>query len=204
MGEYARYNGHSVKIGTCENMYYLRADQRHAVVPEANSVDPVQDKGSIRFRFPWPDEDNIRPGDFSDYDRAVTIPDLAHPDDVEHGDVVFRSSYPTDAFTLSVPCPLSREGKNWADKAGVAPRDVKGLGAVQLVQQKYVRGSWVVVMRCAACGTRYRLETLEDVAPVLAAIDALLSRRTSEDCAKEREFWRVVRERIVAGYVVTP
>ncbi|MBA3354975.1 MAG: hypothetical protein H0U18_03355 [Pyrinomonadaceae bacterium] len=27
MGEYATFKGLSVKIGTCENMYYLRADQ---------------------------------------------------------------------------------------------------------------------------------------------------------------------------------
>ena len=31
MGEYASYLGERIKIGTCENMYYLRADQRHLV-----------------------------------------------------------------------------------------------------------------------------------------------------------------------------
>lgn len=27
MGEFAKYNGNEIKIGICENMYYLRADQ---------------------------------------------------------------------------------------------------------------------------------------------------------------------------------
>lgn len=29
MGEYATYKGQEIKIGTCEDCYYLRADQRH-------------------------------------------------------------------------------------------------------------------------------------------------------------------------------
>ena len=31
MGEYANYMGERVKIGTCEDMLYLRWDQRHLV-----------------------------------------------------------------------------------------------------------------------------------------------------------------------------
>ena len=31
MGEYARFRGAEIKIGTCESMYYLRADQRHLI-----------------------------------------------------------------------------------------------------------------------------------------------------------------------------
>ncbi len=31
MGEYAIYRGERIKIGTCEDMYYLRPDQVHLV-----------------------------------------------------------------------------------------------------------------------------------------------------------------------------
>lgn len=55
MGEYAMYGGHQIKIGTCEDMYYLRADQAQRVRPERGSVDPFRQAPEIRFRFPWPE-----------------------------------------------------------------------------------------------------------------------------------------------------
>lgn len=54
MGEFAKFNGTEIKIGTCENMYYLRADQAPLVLPVPNSLDPVAQAASIRFRFPFP------------------------------------------------------------------------------------------------------------------------------------------------------
>jgi hypothetical protein len=55
MGEYATYNGENIKLGTCESMYYLRADQRHL-------ISGYRFDGGDRFRFPFPDEDDIEPG----------------------------------------------------------------------------------------------------------------------------------------------
>lgn len=54
MGEYATFRGQSVKIGTCEDMYYLRADQAHLVKPTRGSCDPraADVQRAIRFRFP--------------------------------------------------------------------------------------------------------------------------------------------------------
>jgi hypothetical protein len=58
MGEYARYNGSDIKIGTCEDMYYLRADQAHLVTaPVDGMLDPIKYAAQIRFRFPFPEED---------------------------------------------------------------------------------------------------------------------------------------------------
>jgi hypothetical protein len=68
MGEYGTYLGNNIKIGTCEDMYYLRADQRHLVKAAA-----LHDLTDIRFRFPFPDEDHRQPGDFDDYDRGLTV-----------------------------------------------------------------------------------------------------------------------------------
>ena len=75
MGEYAKYNGESIKIGTCEDMYYLRADQAFQVEPEDNSVNPrdPKDARELRFRFPFPDEDGIEPGGFEPVERGVGI-----------------------------------------------------------------------------------------------------------------------------------
>lgn len=53
-------DGQSVKIGTCESMYYCRWDQR-------NEVDYPDMTTGLHWRLPLPDEDGIKPGDFEDY-----------------------------------------------------------------------------------------------------------------------------------------
>lgn len=67
MGEFAEYQGDRIKIGTCEDMYYLRADQRHL-------ISGYQFAEIDRFRFPFPDEDDVEPGCFGDHDRGIEIP----------------------------------------------------------------------------------------------------------------------------------
>lgn len=64
MGEYAIYKGERVKIGTCNEMYYLRWEQRHDVKPLSGNVDPVKEIQSIWFRAPRHSEDGIAPGMF--------------------------------------------------------------------------------------------------------------------------------------------
>lgn len=77
MGEYATTaSGETVKIGTCENLYYLRWDQHQQVIPEAGqwSEDLYR---AYRFRFPFPDEDRIpvdRMQEIEDFDRMVGVP----------------------------------------------------------------------------------------------------------------------------------
>ena len=75
MGEYAKRksDGARVKIGTCEDMYYLRYEQRHLVAHESGNVDPARDPNGLRFRLPFPDEDHIQPGDFEPYDRSQRL-----------------------------------------------------------------------------------------------------------------------------------
>lgn len=75
MGEYANYQGEQVKIGTCEDMYYLRADQRHLVQAVSSSLDVNgPERFAVRFRFPFPDEDGTEPGAFEHYKRGVRVP----------------------------------------------------------------------------------------------------------------------------------
>ena len=59
MGEYAKRksDGLEVKIGTCENMYYLRYDRR-------NEVDYDFGNYKWNWRIPTPDEDDVRDGEF--------------------------------------------------------------------------------------------------------------------------------------------
>ena len=64
MGEYVKINGTETKIGTCESLYYTTAKQFKTALPEMTcegSMNPSEylTSGEFRFRFPFPDEDNI-------------------------------------------------------------------------------------------------------------------------------------------------
>jgi hypothetical protein len=164
MGEYAKYKGESIKIGTCENMYYLRADQRAKIT----GYDFASCLGEIRFRFPFPDEDNIEPGAFEDYDRGFRIPGgWTIPADFDHdGTVQFTSPI---GYVLSIRCPESVDGPR-----GLGAIDVDGVnvhrngfrGGYVVRQQKYVDGEWWTVVACKSCGCAWRLprETAATVA----------------------------------------
>jgi len=75
MGEYAirKSGGQEVKIGTCEQMYYLRFEDREKVEHLSGNVDPVKDCGELRFRLPFPDEDDIAIGEYKNYSRGLCL-----------------------------------------------------------------------------------------------------------------------------------
>lgn len=187
MGEYAKYNGKEIKIGTCEDMYYLRYDQRNLVRPLPGNLDPrdknIQD--IIRFRFPWPDEDNSEPGgqgaDFDPF-RSFPIHDVAAPEDVDHTTVQFKAS---NGYLVSLPCP---EG----------PKKIDGLtihkngygGAVHLVQNRVKNGKLVPVFKCGGCGCMWRVEDEDDLAPYLAALESRIGKQGPNS------FWRAILERM--------
>ena len=102
MGEYAIYNGQRVKIGTREDMLYLRWDQAHKVTPVSDSLNPTDPKilDVIRFRFPWPDEDNIAPGEFHDSDRGLRLDGFTVPAEVKHGSTQFKANYPANGYLV--------------------------------------------------------------------------------------------------------
>ena len=185
MGEYANYNGGQVKIGTCEDMYYLRADQRFDVQKLDNSLDPANPQlhGVLRFRFPFPDEDFTPPGHYADAFRSLPVPGMEAPEGVEHHMVQFQARA---GYLTSMPCP---ESGNLPE--GVKVHRNSFPGAVRIVQQKIVGDHLALVCECA-CGAKWRLETLEEAQPI---IDAL--RNQSKDDARR---FHEVADRIEAGY----
>jgi len=68
MGEYAKLKttGEEFKIGTCENMYYLRLEDRYKIIYESSFT-------GCRFRLPFPDEDNNEIGNYNDYERGIDL-----------------------------------------------------------------------------------------------------------------------------------
>lgn len=192
MGEYAKYQGQEVKIGTCEDMYYLRAEQRHTVEPLPNSVNPgSSDALALRFRFPWPDEDGTKPGAFENYGRAVAITGATMPASVEHYSVQFQAHA---GYLLSLPCP---EGTPDAriHRNGFA-------GAVQLTQQKLLAdGRLVPVCRCGGCGAAWRMEDQADIEALAVAFRAEGDKREARGDG-DPIWWHTVADRILLGALI--
>lgn len=189
MGEYAKYMGQEIKIGTCEDMYYLRYDQRHSVSAITGSVDPRGPQAlGIRFRFPWPDEDHIHPGSFDAYNRALTIYGLDMPEGVDHYRVQFRADA---GYLVSIPCP---EGKDHSHGLKIARNGFAG--AVRLVQQKLLANGRVVpVLQCGGCGAAWRVEEPEEIIQIADA-----ARKMGEkQCSFGAPFWAKVADRILAS-----
>ncbi|TYR37398.1 hypothetical protein FXV77_05165 [Sphingobacterium phlebotomi] len=83
MGEYIKYRGREVKIGTLDNMYYT-SYQKFVVAMEAgllrtgtgSSLPSVymEIEQGFRFRFPFPDEDKLDFGKIIEpHDRGIPI-----------------------------------------------------------------------------------------------------------------------------------
>jgi len=181
MGEHTQYQGDTIKIGTCENMYYLRADQRH-LVPEYDFALDVE-----RFRFPFPDEDDIEPGAFEDHGRGVKIPGYALPETLsgdEHGIVQFIASA---GYNVCLPCP---EGPNQIEGLKVHRN---GWNGAPVVRQQALRGGlWVTLVSCGACGCLHRLDTITDAEPV---IEAFLTEAARTEWRRSSDDWDAVNDR---------
>lgn len=207
MGEYAEYNGQQVKIGTCEDMLYLRADQAHEVTALTRNIDPMNAKHRevIRFRFPFPEEDGIEPGAFEDSDRGHVLYSVQSPAAVKHSTVQFRAD---NGYLVSLPCPESGDrgivslASNGKDHAYVVHRNGHP-GATELIQQAWRDGLLVSILKCKACGSVWRLPELEHAQPVIDALhkeaDAILRRKGSEAAAVRL---RSIADRVLAGYQV--
>lgn len=208
MGEYAKIKGTgaNVKIGTCEDMYYLRADQAHRVWPQHGNVDPIKDAGEIRFRFPWPDEDRTEPGEFADPFRSMAL-SIPAPVSFNHSSIQFTRNYPHQGgMNVSLPCPDGPDGL-----PGVTIHRNGYAGEVRIVQQRAWVGRLVLVCACGSCGAKYRLETLELAEPVLVALrsmadreNAVAERNNTPGNAEVAARYHEIADRITAGYVDPP
>lgn len=212
MGEYAIYGagGTEIKIGTCEDMYYLREEHRHRVSHVRGNVDvrSIKELAVLRFRFPWPDEDaTAEPGTDNDahqFDRGlgVTMPDGWKLPEVEHGSIQMQRDYGDGHLLCSIPCPI-----------GPAPLPVQvhqngwGRGDVIIYQQGYrpagKDGGLVLagIAGCAWCGSKFWLP-LDRAEEIAVALRAEADRKASGKsyCGWPAEFLQGVADRLLAGY----
>lgn len=200
MGEYAirKSDGETIKIGTMEEMYYLRADQLHLIEHQRGSYDTSLRgiASNVRFRFPFPWEDKIAPGDFDDYDASLPVRGAELPEEFDHTTIQFSSQR---GILVSLPCPESKEGRESGLKFGYNGY----AGKLHIVQQRLIGDQLVLVCKCGSCGSKFRLPSINEAQPV---IDALL-KEAEEKKALPRlatgwdpDNLREVARRIVEGY----
>lgn len=188
MGEYAKLHGKEIKIGTCEEMYYLRYDQRFMIEPLPNSLNP-RDKAIlevIRFRFPFPDEDKSLPGgngpNFDPF-RKLRIDDVSI-EDQEHYTVQFNAN---NGYLVNLPCP---EGKQ---TNGLKIHKNGYGGAVHLCQQRVKDGLLMPVFECGGCGAKWRIENNEELKPYISSLENQIERATGES----KEWYRKILDRMM-------
>jgi hypothetical protein len=203
MGEYANYLGERVKIGTCEDMLYLRWDQRSKVTDSETPLFDEKVLASIRFRFPWPDEDLILPGGFDDPFRGLRL-DFEPPKDVEHSSVQFTAQ---NGYLLSLPCPESNPVILANDSPIRIGKNGYG-GSASLIQQAWRNGRLVSIAMCNGCRVPYRLENgYEEAAAVairsMADREILTADRMGTEGNRERgQRLHEIADRLLAGYRV--
>lgn len=200
MGEYAtrKSDGQTIKIGTMEEMYYLRADQLHLIEPQRGNYDPRQRKiaENLRFRFPFPWEDKLAPGGEMDHDASLPVRGADLPEEFDHSTIQFRSQR---GILVSLPCPESKEGR----ESGLKFHYNGYAGKLHIVQQRLIGDQLALVCKCGSCGAKFRLPTLNDAQPI---VDALLKEADQkEEFPHHATGWdpvtlREVARRIVSGY----
>ncbi len=194
MGEYAKLGGRQVKIGTCEDLYYLRADQVGRI--DGYTFNP-ETLAAVRFRFPFPDEDDVAPGGFDPYDRGLTLWGFEQPAEIEHGTVQFTAR---NGYLTSLQCPEGPEPQPFH-----IHRNGYG-GPAALIQQAWRGGRMVGVARCNGCRRVYRLEDGHELAAAVsirAQADeqiAVADRNGTEGNRDVGRHLHEIADRLLAGY----
>jgi len=186
MGEYVKYKGQEVKIGTCESLYYVsyprfkEAFEQGLLAPSEFSVPPAKclevDSGFL-FRFPFPDEDRLSFGEIGNHDFDRGLPIRIKPGD----DKVLQ------AFTEA---PRGQEFK------------------IELVQQKFVRregdGASVMaaVFKDSASGKMFRIEEPSDILKIALQIIERYVLNLSD--RKVCMLYSQIATRMLAGYRLEP
>jgi hypothetical protein len=167
MGEYAirKSDETEIKIGTCEEMYYLRYEDRDKVRVLSGNVDPVAEANELRFRLPFPDEDGLQPGEYEDFARGLRLY-RSHAGSLGHDDFEPPNTDPgtiqlhhDSGLLLNVPCyhglrlpevtaPMKAfwNGKSWA---------------TELTQLRPTPEGVKPIVHCRFCGHKWRFDWVD-------------------------------------------
>jgi hypothetical protein len=163
MGEYATYNEQEIKIGTCENMYYLRYSDIGKIRSRDGNVDVNDPKtvNQLRFRLPFPDEDHIKPGDYEPF-RGALLCGYSDKKTIESpGTVQFHSK---TGMLVNITC---YHGEKLPENTKESRFFWNGKGpAYELTFLKFIDGECFGVYSCIDCNQSFRAP-LKDLLPFM-------------------------------------
>jgi hypothetical protein len=164
MGEYAKFNGNEIKIGTCADMYYLRFADRHRVQALDGNVDPVADAEQLRFRLPFPDEDGVQIRHYEPYRRGVRLwrhdaGDWTSPETADDPGTVQLKHEPS-GLLVSARCYHGMRLPEASDDFPHVHWNGKG-HSFELTATKVLEGVAHGIVHCRHCGNLWRYPMAE-------------------------------------------
>jgi hypothetical protein len=211
MGEYVTINKQQVKLGTCEDLYYTRLNQLWSYSHIQGVKEYLNPDNGFRYRFPFPEEDNLTIGNYNDFDKGLIISlhaddyrlvDFSH-DDIWHGcSAENKGSYNVN---ISLPCPQSKAldwtfiqmPDNTTMKIKHSNNDFR---IVSIKQQKQVNGEVWTVISCPYCGSRVRIDYDGAVKLVHSIKVGYIDCHNATESNKE--YYTKVIDRIMQGYKI--
>lgn len=205
MGEYIDYKGQNTKLGTCEDLYYARLDQLKAA-----GVDQyINPDYGFRYRFPFPEEDNLDIGEFDKFNKSHVIK-LAFADyalvDIDHR-TISHACNANGSYNVNVmiPCPQSKEfawtftqmPDNTVKRLRHSPLDWRIVG---ICQQKQVDGEVWTVIECPYCGAKVRICRDEAEKLCHSIQENYIDRYTGDEHESQRQYYSKIVSRIMGGY----
>lgn len=189
MGEY--YKGH--KIGTCEELLYIRHAELLQLKHEKNNADigmSVYLQDNFQYRFPWPDEDSAPFPARRDAFRSIlfTAPadlDYTHttrPVSVKVDDLYFKM----DVF---LPCPASRAFASLNLRTSPTPPH-----PVKLFMQIMAHGALFSLFHCAYCGAGFYCDDPAELAMIKEAIRGQYITESADQGTKD--FYQKIIDRL--------
>jgi hypothetical protein len=166
VGEYTRRKSDNVeiKIGTCESMYYLRWDNRKDVYNNYNVLSDTD----LRYRIPFPDEDDVPIGEYTEYDRSVELINYKPPVGLDVGVIIHKNHR---CSNVKIPC---YHGKQLELDSNVQ-HNFKPIFYLVAIKHSGVHNGLYPVIQCGWCNNMY---TIFDWDCVLnAIIDEVLRER---------------------------
>lgn len=164
MGQYYKNN----KIGTCENMYYMRLSEAEKLAAQGKHDDDgilfseyLKDN-TTRWRFPFPDEDVMENAGtlhaIEDHDRGFDLP--AGDVEINHATICFSNQHHNGHYNMNIilPCPHSQEFKNLGIKTSN-----NGAGE-QFLTVRYTairNGKEKTIFSCARCEGEQWLDNVD-------------------------------------------
>jgi hypothetical protein len=218
MGEYLKVNGREIKLGTCESLYYVRLEDLQKIratsideqVPGNDSIDGyLNPSNGYRYRFPFPEEDGIRAGEYESYDKGKTVvinsqdaPKLygyLRGKEWEHNTICHSVGVEGGGYNVNIimPCPLSHDFPR--NEPSVKLSCGGASYVVEIIQQKQWEGKIWTVIRCGYCKAAIRLE-LEGALELVHTLN-LYADSCRKDEKSKADYYREIAARVMLGYL---